>query len=86
MSWGRCNDWKESPLGRNFKDKLKTDLAQRKSLVISKQDIQDWSRFLWQIAEKLANNIEPKLEKLLSQKQIEVDEERGTAIAGLNIS
>jgi hypothetical protein len=54
--------------------------------VISKQDIQDWSRFLWQIAEKLANNIEPKLEKLLSQKQIEVDEERGTAIAGLNIS
>jgi hypothetical protein len=71
---------------RKFKEKLRTDLAQRKSLVVSKQDIQDWATFLWQIAEKLANSIEPKLENLLLQKQIEIDPERDTAIAGLNIS
>lgn len=71
---------------RKFKDKLRTDLAQRKSLEVSKQDIQDWSAFLWQIAEKLANSIEPRLRNLLLQKQIEIDHERDTAIAGLNIS
>jgi hypothetical protein len=71
---------------RKFTDKLKSDIAQRKSLVISKEEIEDWAKFLWHIAEKLANSIQPKLKELMLQKTIEIDTERETAISGLNIS
>lgn len=71
---------------RTFTDKLKSDIAQRKSLVISKQDIEEWANFLWHIAEKLANSIQPKLADLMLQKTIVIDPERGIAISGLNIS
>jgi hypothetical protein len=71
---------------RKFTDKLKSDMAQRKSLVISKQDIEEWANFLWHIAEKLAKSIQPRLEELMLRKIIEIDPERATAISGLNIS
>jgi hypothetical protein len=71
---------------RKFTDKLKSDIAQRKSLVIGRQDIEAWSDFLWHTAEKLANSIQPRLEKILFEKGVEIDPARKTALDGLNIS
>ncbi len=71
---------------RKLTDKLTSDIAQRKSLVITKHDIEEWSQFLWHIAEKLANSIQPRLQELLLEKGVAIDAERETAVNGLNIS
>jgi hypothetical protein len=61
-----------------------SNIAQRGSLEIKKEDIQKWSEFLWGVAQKIGNSSQGAFQKKVKAEKL--DDDRDTAIGLLNLT
>ena len=61
-----------------------SDIAQRGSLEIKKEDIQKWSEFLWGVAQKIGNSSQKAFQKKVEAEKL--DDDRDAAIGLLNLT
>ena len=58
----------------------------RDSLTVSKHDVEEWSTFLWNMAQKLGNTSQKALETQLVSDKVKLDDHRRVALDLLNVS